>query len=108
MKTINSKMVKFADKSNYIVQSIIENVNKSRFDNWDFNPAIILSTDYSNALKSIIYSILKVENHYSAKDSINRIASIFGTCPQYAERMIRGIDKIQLQTRFGSDNIIIK
>lgn len=108
MKSITSKMVKFTDKSDYYTQTIIENVNSGRFDNWDFNPAIVLNSEYSDSLKSVIYSILKSENQYSAKASISRIATIFGTCPQYAERMIRGIEKVQVQTQYGLDNIIIE
>ena len=100
-------MVKFADKSDYYVQMIVENVNTGKFDNWDFNPAIVLNPEYADSLKSVIYSILKSENHYSAKIAINRIASIFGTCQQYAERMIRGIEKVQVQNQFGLDNLII-
>ena len=107
MKVIKSNMIKFAEKD-YYVQMIVEAVNIGNYDGYDFNPAVVLCPEYAGRLKAVIYSILKSENHHSAKEGINRIASIFGTCPQYAERMIRGIENIQIQNQFGLDNLIIK
>ena len=109
MKAITSKLIKLANKDNMFTDEIISDVNANRFDSWVFNPNSILSDEmYLSALNSIIYSILKVSNLYSAKQSIELISNIFGTCPQYAERYLRGMKNVRIEMQFGLDNIFIK
>jgi hypothetical protein len=108
MKTLTSKMLKYADKNDWFVEGIITEVNEGKFESITFNPAVCLQGDYLTALESVIYSIIKTSNTTSANEAIKNIANIFGTCPAYAERIIRGIDGIIVEKNFGLDNLIVK
>jgi hypothetical protein len=108
MKTLTAKMLKFTDKNDWFVESIVSDVNTGRFESITFNPAVVLCGEYMDALKSVIYSIIRVSNITSANEAISMIADTFGTCPMYAERIIRGIDGITVEKNFGLDNLIVK
>jgi hypothetical protein len=108
MKVINSKMIKFVDKTNWFTSEIISEINNGTFDSFYFNPKCVeVTEEYKQALQSIVYSIAKTSALYSASDVINLISSIFGTCPQYAERFLRGLSNVRLEMNFGLNNIFI-
>ena len=108
MKVITSRMTKFADKQNMFTREIIDAVNKGAFDAWVFDPRCVqCDSVYLAALDSVIYSIVKTNNTGLASDSINLVAGIFGTCNQYIERYMRGINRVRIENNFGLDNIYI-
>lgn len=113
MKRIKKTDLRFAKKSDdlyYLVEDINYGGTSYEIAIWMLNPmgSINASIERKRAMSELLYSLAKIANSNDAWHVFTEIANKLGTCQEFVERWLRGIDNVIVSTQYGLNHIDIK